>query len=645
MNGLFDKDETEENFVDYNIFIPNLKDKVKVANKDNLEAALIDISVKIFSFINKYTNNYIWQKEQFQLKIRYSNELTFPYLSGKTLIGDCMDDEWFITFLLFEISKQFNNCIISVKDNDGEFLLIEAANYLPKWLEPENCENRVFIFKGKVHIIPYPTTPYELMLFPAGKIFLSRALDIITGPGKTEASEDINNSINNKIQIYPQKIEDDFHYTKCYIPLKVAHLLYHEPQLIAAAINAFYYRGPEGMKACSKMRNFSIDNQVMTTVKFTKTLYAQLASQQFFPPKIYHLPNPNSPNYKSYELGMKLACAFEMLLVDPTYKNLDQDNKNHTRIRYLLSKELVDPAIVENKNFKDDDDSWMNINENELDDFLNEKEEDFKKCLSDNEDFDDMSDMDEEEKKEMKELSKLFGNFSSFIEKESSYRGVNNMENFDDSDDEPFENIFSKKIDINPNIFMKVLQNELGFDINKSELTEENIYSSEEQSEDEDEDEELKPISINKSEFTLPKQLEDIDTHTDTDSNNDNTNEEKKDEMLETYYEVMDHELYKTKLSKDFKREELPPNKKLDKGKMADHENDSNNESETEENDHYKPVQLDLNLVQNLLDSFEAQEGTAGPTTSILKTLGQRLPKRNKDHEIVINPSSTSTPI
>jgi len=32
---------------------------------------------------------------------------------------------------------------ISVKDNDGEFLLIEAANYLPKWLEPENCENRV----------------------------------------------------------------------------------------------------------------------------------------------------------------------------------------------------------------------------------------------------------------------------------------------------------------------------------------------------------------------------------------------------------------------------------------------------------------------------------------------------------------------
>jgi len=72
MNELFNKNDTEENIVDYNIYIPNLSDNVKIANKNNLEAALIDLSVKIFSFINKYTKNYIWQKEQFQLKICYS---------------------------------------------------------------------------------------------------------------------------------------------------------------------------------------------------------------------------------------------------------------------------------------------------------------------------------------------------------------------------------------------------------------------------------------------------------------------------------------------------------------------------------------------------------------------------------------------
>jgi len=31
----------------------------------------------------------------------------------------------------------------SVQDSDGEFLLIEAADYLPKWLNPDTAENKV----------------------------------------------------------------------------------------------------------------------------------------------------------------------------------------------------------------------------------------------------------------------------------------------------------------------------------------------------------------------------------------------------------------------------------------------------------------------------------------------------------------------
>lgn len=34
-----------------------------------------------------------------------------------------------------------------VEDNDGEFLLIEAADFLPKWLGPDNSANRVNIPK------------------------------------------------------------------------------------------------------------------------------------------------------------------------------------------------------------------------------------------------------------------------------------------------------------------------------------------------------------------------------------------------------------------------------------------------------------------------------------------------------------------
>jgi len=176
----------------------------------------------------------------------------------------------------------------------------------------------------------------------------------------------------------------------------------------------------------------------------------------------------------------------------------------------------------------------------------------------------------------------------------------------------------------------------LGFDINKSKLTENDYsYSSDEHSDEESSDEEIfKPVTAKPK---LPV-LEKIDSPAEKDTEEDN----KKDEMLETYYDVMDHELYKTKLSKDFKREDSHKSRqKITKGKMAT--GDSDEDEDEEEDNNYKPVQLDLNLVQNLLDSFEAQEGTVGPTTSILKTLGQRLPKKNKDHEVVINPSSSSS--
>ena len=33
--------------------------------------------------------------------------------------------------------------MFSITDNDGQFLLIEAAEYLPNWLNPDKSENRV----------------------------------------------------------------------------------------------------------------------------------------------------------------------------------------------------------------------------------------------------------------------------------------------------------------------------------------------------------------------------------------------------------------------------------------------------------------------------------------------------------------------
>lgn len=54
-----------------------------------------------------------------------------------------------MVFILKEITKEISDLVGRIHDIDGEFLLIEAADYLPSWATPENCENRV----SKINIL------------------------------------------------------------------------------------------------------------------------------------------------------------------------------------------------------------------------------------------------------------------------------------------------------------------------------------------------------------------------------------------------------------------------------------------------------------------------------------------------------------
>lgn len=74
------------------------------------------------------------------------------FLHGRTNFGDSIEDEWLIVYLLRELSKQFPQSWIRMVDSDGEFLLVEAADALPKWLNPEVAANRVSIVVPANHI-------------------------------------------------------------------------------------------------------------------------------------------------------------------------------------------------------------------------------------------------------------------------------------------------------------------------------------------------------------------------------------------------------------------------------------------------------------------------------------------------------------
>jgi hypothetical protein len=59
------------------------------------------------------------------------------FLWGRTRVGENIDDEWFITFLLLRITAEPGlgspgRLNATVVDADGQFLLIEAADALPR---------------------------------------------------------------------------------------------------------------------------------------------------------------------------------------------------------------------------------------------------------------------------------------------------------------------------------------------------------------------------------------------------------------------------------------------------------------------------------------------------------------------------------
>lgn len=85
------------------------------------------------------SKNYIWQREAFTLSPAEDGRS----LKGQTSFGESVEDEWFIVYLLRHITGKYKDLVAKIEDTDGQFLLIEAAEVLPAWLNPDNAENRV----------------------------------------------------------------------------------------------------------------------------------------------------------------------------------------------------------------------------------------------------------------------------------------------------------------------------------------------------------------------------------------------------------------------------------------------------------------------------------------------------------------------
>ncbi|KAB0352038.1 hypothetical protein FD754_016895 [Muntiacus muntjak] len=589
---------------------------------------------------------YIWQNQPFNLKYKPGKGDVPAHIFGMTKFGDNIEDEWFIVYIVKQITKEFPELVARIEDNDGEFLLIEAADFLPKWLDPDNSANRVFFHQGELCIIPAPRKSGTVSWLPTTPPTISQALSIIsTHPEKILASESVRAAVNRRIRGYPEKIKASLHQAHCFLPAGIAAVLKQHPRLVAAGVQAFYLRDPIDLRACRVFKTFLPETRIMTSVTFTKCLYAQLVQQRFVPDRRsgYKLPPPCHPQYRAHELGMKLAHGFEILCskcsphfsdskkslvtTSPLWAGFLESLKKNDYFKGLLegsvqyqerlemaknyfqlsvnrpeSSHAMSPGeeiltllqtipfdIEELKKEEaylppEDDERWLDLSPDQLDQLLQEaagRKEPESVSKGQEENYD---------------LTRVSESMKAFISKVSTHKGA-------ELPREPSEAPITFDADSFLNYFDKILGSK----------------SHESDSDDLDEED-----------------SECLDSEDDLDLETQEPGEEASVkgtlDDLKSYMAQMDQELAHTSIAKSFTTQ-----KQMEPLSQTTNDNSEEEDSGTG-GSVMTPVDVDLNLVSNILESYSSQAGLAGPASNLLQSMGVQLPD-NADHRPTSKPT------
>ncbi|GAQ92583.1 hypothetical protein KFL_010610030 [Klebsormidium nitens] len=725
VNGIFgEARRASENAdqVEYAVFL----DEVMVGKGEQAQSRqlLEECKMALLNLVQPIIDGYIWQKDAFDLRVvdipgvgpgwkvedgeqaggGTADTAVPPHLYGSSRFGDNIDDEWFIVFLLMYISRCFPAVTITVRDSDGYFLLIEAAYALPKWLEPDTSANRVFIRRGALHLISPPAGATRRHEPPP--ISLADALAALRDPSvETRASDRIQSAVQRPIAGYPERARSNQHRARCLLPLRVAHILRQEPQLVAPAVEAFYDRDVDSMKAAAKMA-FALPEGSQTplvkaSVQFSRAMYAQLRQQEFQAPKPYPpLPPPHHPDFLSAELGMKLAVGFEMLYADRArygqtaaedgeeapqsrappqddpgwrafkqslesrgyFRDFLEGSAEHSRLlaaavaeyrqtqaaarvnekQYDPAKRMEDilrmPATAadfpESALPSDDSDAWLFDGETELTQAMRERESEMEVYARERAERQPEGPAGEGSPENAPgeasfDTTRVVDTMKKFVESMSSYQGAEVPPGARRGEEGPDVNIDMDK-------FMTELEAALGLG-SKGGETEEGEDLDSDLDSDMDWDEgggsdagESEEGVIARPEMAGPSSR--MKEAREVGGGSEEGESDSDDSFMEEYGEVMDQQLSSSTLPQSFVRPSEAVATDSDAAKRAsESEPAANSKAETAEEDtSEEPLNVDVNLMKNLLDSYSAQQGLPGPASNLLGMLGLHLPDDEK---------------
>ena len=592
--------------IEYTIYIinPKLSDFERREQLRKVRDAGIKLTQKL-------TKGFIWQREPLTLALeRFDGH---DVLKGCTNFGDSVEDEWLIVYILRELSQRHPQIWLRIVDSDGQFLLIEAAGVLPKWLNPEIADFRVWLNSGRLYLIPVDNGPaVASSLQPkSSNLNLQEALIFIENEqSKLKHSPTVQAEAFGRLRNYPEQISISLHYAMTIIPRKLAYVLHENPSYISPTIEAFYLRDPIAMRPLRSLDRASLrlppEDLVTVSVKFTRVGYAQLKGQHFEPSALWTgmLSSQSILQRRAAaELGVKVTSGFEMLISDPQ----NQDKQAVREINMLLEDVEADQSIlpsdsdIEQWDKREDDESWLDIN---FEDF--EKELNGESTPGSTGPATGFGDKGAQEN-----LRKMVARFGDFLDDDAAgadgAEGLDDMDEDDDDDDSTLSDDSEelgadKDIDFDESKFAKMMREMMGLP------SDQNLTSSHE----------LASIDVSKSESNEGPVFKDID-----------------DEGLQQTMHAIEHELREAGALELNHSQGNEPTKPYQKGTTLQSSSkvQSSSSTEAEADDDHRPIDIDYDLAKNMLGSLKSQGGASRPSSNLLGLMGLQMP-RDEDGQV-----------
>ena len=232
------------------------------------------------------------------------------------------------------LSSWKKELFIKITDDDGQFLLAEAAHALPDWAEPDTCENRLVLTRGKFYLLPV-----DVLQGNPSFLNVLKKLMCMTTMQTLDCISEIDAVIQARLSQVKKMPVLQKHQTICYMPVAASKFLEMHKEIIPLAIDAYYHRNEVNIELCtnSQLLFFSEANnpclRELITVNYmrgersahpslvcmTRIRYAQLLSDACVKPKCL-LPHMNSIKKgpcknlnRRFSTGIKLTCGLEIL--------------------------------------------------------------------------------------------------------------------------------------------------------------------------------------------------------------------------------------------------------------------------------------------------------------------------------------------